>query len=46
MNANNNLIKKAYLALSDGQIHYRTNDCDDGFPLITPSSNTIKLNNV
>jgi len=45
MNDKNNLIKKAYLALSVGQIHYRTNDCDDGIPLIllhrTPSSSIM-----
>ena len=45
MNANNNLIKKAYLSLPIGQIHYRTNDCEDGIPLIllhrTPSSSIM-----
>ena len=45
MNAKNNLIKKAYLSLPIGQIHYRTNDCEDGIPLIllhrTPSSSIM-----
>ena len=45
MNDKNNLIKKAYLSLSVGQIHFRTNDCDDGTPLIllhrTPSSSVM-----
>ena len=43
--ANNNFIKKAYLSLPIGQIHYRTNECSDGIPLIllhrTPSSSKM-----
>ena len=42
---NNTFIKKAYLSLPVGQIHYRTNDCLDGIPLIllhrTPSSSKM-----
>jgi hypothetical protein len=43
--ANNTFIKKAYLSLPIGQIHYRTNECLDGIPLIllhrTPSSSKM-----
>ena len=45
MKVNNNLIKKSYLSLPIGQIHYRTNNCEDGIPLIllhrTPTSSIM-----
>lgn len=45
MNTKNYSIKKAYLSLSDGQMHYRANHSSNGIPLIllhrTPSSSVM-----